>query len=107
MYAPSAISARGGKFRTIPGTPGYVTVSVHKPLSIGAHNLTHLSNLKPTEVDDPWKIVKQFKDAAVLAKKAGFDGVECAYFFFSSNLVGSMIRICSAWFKWLHHPPIP
>ncbi|KJA23282.1 hypothetical protein HYPSUDRAFT_163557 [Hypholoma sublateritium FD-334 SS-4] len=55
VYAPSAISARGGKFRTIPGTPGYVT---------------------PTEIDDPWKIIKQFKDAAVLAKKAGFDGVE-------------------------------
>ncbi|KJA24132.1 hypothetical protein HYPSUDRAFT_136934 [Hypholoma sublateritium FD-334 SS-4] len=55
VYAPSAISARGGKFRTIPGTPGYVT---------------------PTEIDDPWKIIKQFKDAAVLSKKAGFDGVE-------------------------------
>lgn len=26
VYAPSAISARGGKFRTIAGVPGYVTV---------------------------------------------------------------------------------
>jgi hypothetical protein len=26
VYAPSAIAARGGKFRHIPGTPGYVTV---------------------------------------------------------------------------------
>ena len=27
VYAPSAISARGGKFRFLPGSPGYVTVS--------------------------------------------------------------------------------
>jgi hypothetical protein len=26
VYAPSAIAARGGKFRHIPGNPGYVTV---------------------------------------------------------------------------------
>ena len=56
VYAPSAISARGGKFRTIPGKPGYVT---------------------PTAIDDPQIIIQQFKDAAVNAKKAGFDGVEC------------------------------
>ncbi|CAA7267227.1 unnamed protein product [Cyclocybe aegerita] len=55
VYAPSAISARGGKFRHIPGTPGYVT---------------------PTAIDDPWKIIAQFKHAAINAKKAGFDGVE-------------------------------
>ncbi|KAF9478936.1 FMN-linked oxidoreductase [Pholiota conissans] len=55
VYAPSAISARGGKFRTIPGKPGYVT---------------------PTAIDDPQIIIQQFKDAAVNAKKAGFDGVE-------------------------------
>lgn len=74
VYAPSAISARGGKFRTIPGAPGYVTVRAH--LSSNSHSLTRVINQKPTEIDDPWKIVKQFKDAAVLAKKAGFDGVE-------------------------------
>lgn len=80
VYAPSAISARGGKFRTIPGTPGYVTVRVHTHFNArNAHNLTYISNVKPTEIDDPWKIIKQFKDAAVLAKKAGFDGVERAY----------------------------
>jgi hypothetical protein len=28
VYAPSAISARGGKFRHLPGQPGYVTVSL-------------------------------------------------------------------------------
>jgi len=55
VYAPSAISARGGKFRFIPGTPGYVT---------------------PTAVEDPWIIVAQFKQAAINAKEAGFDGVE-------------------------------
>ena len=26
VYAPSAVSARGGKFRFLPGAPGYVTV---------------------------------------------------------------------------------
>ncbi|KAF8905764.1 flavoprotein NADH-dependent oxidoreductase [Gymnopilus junonius] len=46
VYALSAISARGGKFRTIPGILGYVT------------------------------FVAQFKHAAINAKKAGFDGVE-------------------------------
>ena len=27
VWAPSAIAAKGGKFRTLPGIPGYVTVS--------------------------------------------------------------------------------
>ncbi|KAF9009983.1 flavoprotein NADH-dependent oxidoreductase [Cyathus striatus] len=48
VYAPSAISARGGRFRHIPGEPGYVT---------------------PTEIEDPWTLVKMYKDAAVHAKK--------------------------------------
>ncbi|CAA7264371.1 unnamed protein product [Cyclocybe aegerita] len=55
VYGPSAIAARGGKFRHLPGTPGYV---------------------KPTSIDDPWVLVAQFKQAAVNAKQAGFDGVE-------------------------------
>ncbi|KAK7035738.1 Artemisinic aldehyde Delta(11(13)) reductase [Favolaschia claudopus] len=55
VYAPSAISARGGKFRFLPGSPGYVT---------------------PTELPDPTVIIAQFKQAAVNAKEAGFDGVE-------------------------------
>ncbi|KAJ6631414.1 hypothetical protein B0H10DRAFT_2172359 [Mycena sp. CBHHK59/15] len=55
VYAPSAISARGGKFRHIPGSPGYVT---------------------PTELPDPTVIIAQFRQAAVNAKEAGFDGVE-------------------------------
>ncbi|KAF8986206.1 hypothetical protein BDQ17DRAFT_1376259 [Cyathus striatus] len=55
VYAPSAIAAAGGLFRHLPGTPGYVT---------------------PTAVDDPHTLIKQYKDAAVLAKEAGFDGIE-------------------------------
>nr|GAT47765.1 flavoprotein [Mycena chlorophos] len=55
VYAPSAISARGGKFRFIEGHPGYVT---------------------PTEIEDPKVFVAMFKQAAVNAKAAGFDGVE-------------------------------
>ncbi|KAJ7837046.1 hypothetical protein B0H14DRAFT_2792679 [Mycena olivaceomarginata] len=55
VYAPSAISARGGKFRFLPGSPGYVT---------------------PTEIPDPTVIIAQFKEAAINAKEAGFDGVE-------------------------------
>ncbi|KAJ6626992.1 hypothetical protein B0H10DRAFT_1997573 [Mycena sp. CBHHK59/15] len=57
VYAPSAISAHGGdgKFRQVPGRPGYVT---------------------PTEIPDPRTLVAVFKQAAVNAKAAGFDGVE-------------------------------
>ncbi|PPQ86645.1 hypothetical protein CVT25_006829 [Psilocybe cyanescens] len=55
VYGPSAIGARGGKFKFIPGCPGYVI---------------------PTPIDDPWKIIEQFKQAAFNAKKAGFDGIE-------------------------------
>jgi len=55
VYAPSAISARGGKFRFIPGVPGYVT---------------------PTAIDDPTTLLDLFEQAAINAKEAGFDGVE-------------------------------
>ncbi|KAF9523768.1 flavoprotein NADH-dependent oxidoreductase [Crepidotus variabilis] len=57
VYAPSAIAARGGIFRFLPGEPGYVA---------------------PTELDETtiWKIIGQFKQAAINAKAAGFDGVE-------------------------------
>ncbi|KAF8188254.1 hypothetical protein K438DRAFT_1972441 [Mycena galopus ATCC 62051] len=55
VHAPSAISARGGKFRFISGVPGYVT---------------------PTEIPDPTVLIAQFKQAAINAKAAGFDGVE-------------------------------
>ncbi|KAF8193912.1 hypothetical protein K438DRAFT_1588574 [Mycena galopus ATCC 62051] len=55
VYGPSAIFARGGKFRFLAGEPGYVT---------------------PTEIDDPTVLIAQFKQAAINAKEAGFDGVE-------------------------------
>ncbi|KAJ6451392.1 flavoprotein NADH-dependent oxidoreductase [Mycena vitilis] len=55
VYAPSALAARGGKFRLLPGEPGYVT---------------------PTEIADPTVLIRKFKEAAINAKKAGFDGVE-------------------------------
>ncbi|KAF7309185.1 Oxidored-FMN domain-containing protein [Mycena kentingensis (nom. inval.)] len=55
VYGPSAISARGGKFRQLPGEPGYVT---------------------PTEISDPTTLIALYKQAAVNAKAAGFDGVE-------------------------------
>ncbi|KAJ7771916.1 flavoprotein NADH-dependent oxidoreductase [Mycena maculata] len=55
VYAPSALSARGGKFRFLPGAPGYVT---------------------PTEIEDPATLIPLFKNAAINAKEAGFDGVE-------------------------------
>ncbi|KIK54934.1 hypothetical protein GYMLUDRAFT_48316 [Collybiopsis luxurians FD-317 M1] len=55
VYAPSAISARGGKFRFLPGVPGYVT---------------------PTAIDDPSTLLDLFEKAAINAKEAGFDGVE-------------------------------
>ncbi|TFK22453.1 flavo protein NADH-dependent oxidoreductase [Coprinopsis marcescibilis] len=55
VYAPSAISARGGKFRFLPGEPGYT---------------------KPTAIEDPTVIIEQYRKAAANAKEAGFDGVE-------------------------------
>ncbi|KAF9010821.1 flavoprotein NADH-dependent oxidoreductase [Cyathus striatus] len=55
VYAPSAIAAKGGRFRELPGEPGYVT---------------------PTAVEDPQILIQLYKDSSVLAKEAGFDGVE-------------------------------
>jgi 2,4-dienoyl-CoA reductase-like NADH-dependent reductase (Old Yellow Enzyme family) len=37
-----------------------------------------MSPLQPTELKDPWTVIKQFRHAALNAKKAGFDGVECS-----------------------------
>ncbi|KAK0484426.1 hypothetical protein IW261DRAFT_836759 [Armillaria novae-zelandiae] len=55
VYAPSPIAAQGGKFRFLPGQPGYVT---------------------PTAIDDPRTMLAQWKKAAINAKESGFDGVE-------------------------------
>jgi 2,4-dienoyl-CoA reductase-like NADH-dependent reductase (Old Yellow Enzyme family) len=53
--APSAIPAKGGKFRLLKGEPGY---SIPEP------------------IEDPKHYVQLFKKAAENAKLAGFDGVE-------------------------------
>jgi len=57
VYAPSAIAARGGKFRFLPGAPGYQL---------------------PTEIPESYVkvIIEQYRKAAINAKEAGFDGVE-------------------------------
>ncbi|KAJ7037478.1 hypothetical protein C8F04DRAFT_1232611 [Mycena alexandri] len=55
VYGPSAIAARGGEFRFLPGNPGYVT---------------------PTAIEDPTTLIALYKQAAINAKEAGFDGVE-------------------------------
>ncbi|GLB42227.1 hypothetical protein LshimejAT787_1102420 [Lyophyllum shimeji] len=34
------------------------------------------NHVTPTAVEDPWTIIAQFKQAAINAKEAGFDGVE-------------------------------
>lgn len=52
---PSAIAARGGKFRNVPGGPGYTV---------------------PSAIEDPDKIIALYERASKLAKEAGFDGVE-------------------------------
>jgi 2,4-dienoyl-CoA reductase-like NADH-dependent reductase (Old Yellow Enzyme family) len=53
--APSAIAARGGTFHQLPGKPGYV---------------------KPTAIDDPKTIIRDYAQATRNAQRAGFDGVE-------------------------------
>ncbi|KAG0704545.1 hypothetical protein DFH29DRAFT_910800 [Suillus ampliporus] len=55
VYGPSSIAARGGKFRFLPGEPGYVT---------------------PVALDDPSMLINMYRQAAINAKEAGFDGVE-------------------------------
>ena len=52
---PSAIQAKGGKFRLLEGHPGHVT---------------------PVAIDDPEEYVAMHRQAAVNAKAAGMDGVE-------------------------------
>ncbi|KAJ6564385.1 hypothetical protein B0H19DRAFT_1258836 [Mycena capillaripes] len=54
VYAPSAVAARGGKLRFL-GDAGFGM---------------------PTEIPDPTILIAQFKQAAINAKEAGFDGVE-------------------------------
>lgn len=52
---PSDVAARGGKFRNVPGGPGYV---------------------KPTPIENPEEIFALYERASKLALESGFDGVE-------------------------------
>ncbi|KAJ3110014.1 hypothetical protein HDU96_006987, partial [Phlyctochytrium bullatum] len=54
-WGPSAIGAKGGKFRLLHGEPGYVT---------------------PKAIEDPNHFVELYRRAAINAKEAGFDGIE-------------------------------
>ncbi|KAI8814484.1 hypothetical protein BJ742DRAFT_703841 [Cladochytrium replicatum] len=54
--SPSGIGARGGKFRALPGQPGYIE--------------------HPEIIQNPWDFVGLFEQAAKNARDAGFDGVE-------------------------------
>ncbi|KAK1538864.1 uncharacterized protein CCOS01_00178 [Colletotrichum costaricense] len=56
VVAPSKIPARGGKYRDLPGTPGHT------------HNIT--------EIENPRDFVNMYRHSAILAKRAGFDGIE-------------------------------
>jgi hypothetical protein len=50
VYAPSAISARGGKFRFLPGTPGYVTVSRSGSVELGPPLSSHTFSQLPSKI---------------------------------------------------------
>ncbi|KAI1243823.1 hypothetical protein MGN70_013689 [Eutypa lata] len=56
VLAPSSIKANSGKYRDLPGSPG------------------HTDNIEA--IEDPREAVELYRRSAVLAKKAGFDGVE-------------------------------
>jgi hypothetical protein len=99
VYAPSAIAAKGGKFRALPGEPGYVTVGLSHdtPRSLFGNYYT-----QPTAIDDPYSIIAQYKQAAINAKEAGFDGVEglylkqfpliCSSFFLISQCLSYLLK---------------
>jgi 2,4-dienoyl-CoA reductase-like NADH-dependent reductase (Old Yellow Enzyme family) len=55
VVGPSAIAAKGGKFRTLQGAPGYQV---------------------PDAIADPEVYIRLYRQAAINARSAGFDGVE-------------------------------
>lgn len=56
VRSPSTIGARGGRFHDLPNKPGY---------------------LPPTEpLSDPRELLPDYRQAAINAQKAGFDGVD-------------------------------
>ncbi|KAF6829018.1 hypothetical protein CMUS01_08347 [Colletotrichum musicola] len=56
VLAPSKVKAEGGKYHNLPGTPGYT------------ENIT--------EIERPSDVVDVYRRAAMLARSAGFDGIE-------------------------------
>lgn len=58
VLAPSAIPAKAGKYRFLPGSPG------------------HTSNITPMTPSHIAEVIAQYAKSCSLAKTAGFDGVE-------------------------------
>ncbi|RAH76998.1 FMN-linked oxidoreductase [Aspergillus japonicus CBS 114.51] len=56
VLAPSSIKAEGGKYRDLPGEPG------------------HTENVE--EIENPRDVIDTYRNAVLLARHAGFDGVE-------------------------------
>ncbi|KAI1627834.1 hypothetical protein EDD37DRAFT_606620 [Exophiala viscosa] len=56
VFAPSAIPAKYGKYHDLPGMPGHTT-NVHA-------------------IENPRDLIDTYRRSALLAKKAGFDGIE-------------------------------
>ncbi|RAH44903.1 FMN-linked oxidoreductase [Aspergillus brunneoviolaceus CBS 621.78] len=56
VLAPSSIKAEGGKYRDLPGQPG------------------HTDNVE--EIKNPRDVIDTYRHSVLLAKNAGFDGVE-------------------------------
>ncbi|KAH8767476.1 hypothetical protein F5883DRAFT_671114 [Diaporthe sp. PMI_573] len=56
VEAPSAIKADAGKYRQLPGNPG------------------HTDNIKA--IENPRDVIEKYRNSVMLARKAGFDGVE-------------------------------
>ena len=65
----------GGKVSSHPRTARICNSewSIRRLPTVVANSVIHC---QPTAVPDPWTLVTEFKQAAINAKKAGFDGVE-------------------------------
>lgn len=58
VLAPSAVQAKAGKYRFLPGAPG------------------HTANITPMTFSHMAEVIEQYQHSCKLAKQAGFDGVE-------------------------------
>ncbi|KAL5002992.1 hypothetical protein BDV10DRAFT_181208 [Aspergillus recurvatus] len=78
VLAPSKIKAPGGKYRTLDGLPVRdlsVLISMLSTLkNINQNAKGHTGNI--TEIENPRTIVEQYRQLVILAKEAGFDGIE-------------------------------